>query len=295
MASGVCRERDEVAAHAMTRGTANAILRQIEDLGYAVSVHTMPGYVELHAVSLDGDEIPHVARCEGNGGAATDQAACALAGMVWLRMAESGNVSGACPECGARVGAISARCGRADLVSLPPRPSTISGFMPISPYVRALRDRVGCARLLLPSVSAHLFDDERRLLLVRQRDSHVWSTPGGLVEPDERPADAVVRETWEETGLYVSPRRLQAVYGGPEFVVRYPDGDEAQYVVSAFECAVIRGSLETATPETVDARYISLAEAQTLALSPWLRACLPSVYSGNEQFAPAVWQPTTYC
>ena len=56
---------------------SDAILRQIEALGYAVSVHTMQGYVELHAVSRDGDEIPHVARCEGNGEVEMHLAACA--------------------------------------------------------------------------------------------------------------------------------------------------------------------------------------------------------------------------
>lgn len=30
-----------------------------------------------------------------------------------------------------------------------------------------------------------------------------WELPGGTVEPDERPADAVVREVGEETGLRV--------------------------------------------------------------------------------------------
>jgi 8-oxo-dGTP pyrophosphatase MutT (NUDIX family) len=163
--------------------------------------------------------------------------------------------------------------------------------MPISPYVRALRDRVGSTRLLLPSVSAHVFDSDRRLLLVRQRDSRVWSTPGGLIEPDERPADAVVRETWEETGLVVSPTRLQAVYGGPEFVVRYPSGDEVQYVICAFECDVVRGTLETRSSETVDAHYVNRDAAERLELAPWLRASLTSVYSRSEQFAPAVWRP----
>src|SRR5262245_6541310 len=106
--------------------------------------------------------------------------------------------------------------------------------MPISSYVRELRTRVGNARLLMPSVSAHIFDPSRRLLLVQQRDGDVWSTPGGAIDPDEQPADAVVRETWEETGLLVSPRRLVAIYGGPEFTVRYPNGDEVQYVIAAF-------------------------------------------------------------
>src|SRR3954462_3794643 len=72
----------------MTRGTTKAILRQIEDLGYAVSVHHMREYVELHAVRLSGDEIPHVARCEGDGEEELYQAASALAEMVGVRLDE---------------------------------------------------------------------------------------------------------------------------------------------------------------------------------------------------------------
>ncbi len=81
---------------------------------------------------------------------------------------------------------------------------------------------MGTARLLLPSVSVHIFDADGQLLLVRQKDNNTWSTPGGLIEPDERPADAARREAWEETGLLVHTNQLLGVYGGPECVVRAP-------------------------------------------------------------------------
>src|SRR4029450_5425169 len=103
----------------------------------------------------------------------------------------------------------------------------------------------------------------------------------GAVDPDERPADAVVRETWEETGLVVSPRRLLAIYGGPEFVVHYANGDEAQYVIAAFSCQVIGGSLRPESEETVDARYFTEREAAELPLSAWLRATLHSIYAAE--------------
>ena len=64
-------------------------------------------------------------------------------------------------------------------------------------------------RLLLPSVSVHVFDVAGRLLLVRQRDSGVWSTPGGLIEPDERPADAAAREASDWFG---QPRGLTILF-----------------------------------------------------------------------------------
>src|SRR5688572_16807716 len=69
--------------------------------------------------------------------------------------------------------------------------------MSISPHVKALRAKVGSMRLHLPSVAALVFDDAGALLLVRIADGGVWTTPGGVVELDETPADAVVRETLE--------------------------------------------------------------------------------------------------
>jgi ADP-ribose pyrophosphatase YjhB (NUDIX family) len=156
--------------------------------------------------------------------------------------------------------------------------------------MRDLRSRIGHTRVIMPAVSAHIFDASHRLLLVRQREIDVWSTPGGAVDPDERPADAVVRETWEETGLVVSPRRLLAIYGGPEFVVRYANGDEVQYVIAAFSCQVIGGSLTPESDETVDARYWTEREAAELPLSAWLRATLPSIYAATP-FEPPHWRP----
>ena len=167
--------------------------------------------------------------------------------------------------------------------------------MAISPHVRVLRGYVGTMRLQLPSVSAHIFDAEGRLLLVRQRDSDSWSTPGGLIEPAERPADAAVREAWEETGLMVSADRIVGVYGGPEFVVTYPGGDETSYVITAFLCTVAGGALRSHTDETSDARFCSEAEAGVLPLTGWLRSALHEVYAPVPQAAFHVqsWTPDT--
>jgi ADP-ribose pyrophosphatase YjhB (NUDIX family) len=165
--------------------------------------------------------------------------------------------------------------------------------MTLSPYIRELRARVGHSRLILPSVSVHVFDDLGRLLLVQQRDDGVWSTPGGFIEPDERPADAARREAWEEIGVVVRVERVVGVYGGPECVVRYPNGDEAQYVIIAFACAFESGELRPDRDETVALGFYSAAEASTLALAPWLRAVLPLVYasSGQTAFQPPTWLP----
>jgi 8-oxo-dGTP pyrophosphatase MutT (NUDIX family) len=114
--------------------------------------------------------------------------------------------------------------------------------------------------------------------LVRQREGAIWTTPGGVIEPDEAPADAVVREVGEETGLLVEPVRILGVFGGPRFVVRYPNGDETQYVMIVFDCRVVGGELNSDTDETIDARFVDEAEFQQLQVPPWARETLPLLY-----------------
>ncbi len=154
--------------------------------------------------------------------------------------------------------------------------------MGMSEYMRGLRARVGSVRLLVPSVAGIVRAPGERILLVQQRDDEVWSTPGGSIELDETPADAVVREVREETGLLVMPQRLFGVYGGPDFVVRYPNGDETQYISTMFECAVESGDLRPDGEETQAVRYWTLAEAQRLPLAPWLSNLLPRLFQHND-------------
>jgi ADP-ribose pyrophosphatase YjhB (NUDIX family) len=70
-----------------------------------------------------------------------------------------------------------------------------------------------------------LIEDKGRVLLVL-RDIEpgrgLWGLPGGYVDWDEHPEDAVVRESAEETGAQVAPERLlgvQHVNTGQEGIV----------------------------------------------------------------------------
>jgi len=167
----------------------------------------------------------------------------------------------------------------------------------MSSYVRDLRARVGGRRLLLPSVTGVVRDGTGGLLFVQHRDDGRWAPPGGMIEPGETPADAVVREVWEETGLLVVPERVLAVYGGPQFVVRYPNGDETQYVSTIFSCTVRSGIPRGDGAETLAARYFPEPEARALPLVPWLVAVLPVLFTpppdGAAWFEPARWAPPT--
>ena len=86
--------------------------------------------------------------------------------------------------------------------------------MAMSQHVRRLRAALGSELLVLPSVTGIVYDERDRILLVRQSAGGVWSAPGGSVDPNETPADAVVREVWEETGLYIDPSAFSVCTAG---------------------------------------------------------------------------------
>lgn len=149
--------------------------------------------------------------------------------------------------------------------------------MPPSGIVRELRAAVGHGLLQLPAASALTFDDDDRLLLILNSDDGCWSVPGGCIEPNESPEEAVRREVLEETGLEVDPLRLLGVYGGPRFRVRYPNGDETSYVTATFRCAVTGGSLKADGEEALAARFFSWGEIDGLALSAFTSELLDAV------------------
>lgn len=150
--------------------------------------------------------------------------------------------------------------------------------MAISPYVAELRRHVGSGLLHLPSVMGVIYDEQSRVLLVRQTADGLWSTPGGVLEPDEAPAAAVVREVQEETGLEVSVVRLLGVFGGPAFVVQYPNGDRSQYLSAIFECAVRGGSAAPDGDETDQLTFAGPAELTRMNCQPWMKHVMPLLW-----------------
>ena len=140
--------------------------------------------------------------------------------------------------------------------------------MPMSDYVRSLREMVGTTQLEVPTASTIVFDPNGRVLLVRHADGDVWTTPGGMIEPEETPANAAVRETWEETGLVVELTRIVGVFGGEPCTSTYSNGDRIAWVSTVFEARVTGGTLRPDREETLEVRYVTLDEMRKLSRRP---------------------------
>lgn len=78
-------------------------------------------------------------------------------------------------------------------------------------------------------------NEYNQVLFILRSDSRTWAQPGGAVERDESPTDALEREIEEETGLQVMPVRLVGMYYRQEA----PDG----VLLFTFRCIQRGGEL----------------------------------------------------
>jgi 8-oxo-dGTP pyrophosphatase MutT (NUDIX family) len=138
--------------------------------------------------------------------------------------------------------------------------------MPISDYARGIRELIGRRLLLVPGAAAIVHDEAGRVLLERRSDGGLWGPPAGAVDPGETPAQAIVREVLEETGLSVEPTGVVAVLGGPDYRFAYANGDLCEYVTTVFACRVLGGELRPADGESLDLRYFRTDDLPPLHL-----------------------------
>jgi 8-oxo-dGTP pyrophosphatase MutT (NUDIX family) len=131
--------------------------------------------------------------------------------------------------------------------------------MPISAYLRNLRAKVGHELLFMPGVTAVVLNEASQVLLQQRSDNREWSLVSGVMDPGEEPADAIVREVWEETALHVIPERITGLYTGEDFLVRYDNGDVVLYLDITFACRPVNGELPRVNDdESIDVRYFPL-------------------------------------
>jgi 8-oxo-dGTP pyrophosphatase MutT (NUDIX family) len=147
--------------------------------------------------------------------------------------------------------------------------------MPVgmSDYVRALRGKLGHELLLMPAVGTLIRDDAGRILLVQHVEGR-WQLPGGAVDPDESPADAVRRECREEASIAVEPCRILGAFGGRDYRITYGNGDEAAYIVVVYEARIVDGEPAPGDDETRAVGWFAPDELDALTIAQSTRLTL---------------------
>jgi ADP-ribose pyrophosphatase YjhB (NUDIX family) len=122
---------------------------------------------------------------------------------------------------------------------------------------------------ITPKVGADaaVFDADDRLLVERRSDDGCWGLISGWVEPGESPAETVVREAREETGLDIAVRELVDVIGRPAST-RY--GPHAMVAV-VYLCEIVGGEIAL-SHEVTDLGYHPVDD-----IAPW--------HKNHEQYA----------
>ncbi len=134
---------------------------------------------------------------------------------------------------------------------------------------------------LLPGAAAIIFDDRRRILIMKRSRGPYWSIPGGRMEIGESAQGCCIRETLEETGLETEIVRLVGLYTNPGSICAYPDGNVHQSYIALFECSVTGGALRD-SHETGPFHWLSPNELDQFLLLPDNVLCCRDAWEGRE-------------
>ncbi len=111
--------------------------------------------------------------------------------------------------------------------------------------------------------AAVIIDADGRLLLVRKRGTSAFMQPGGKIEPDELPINALVRELREELGLVIDP-------GAPFWLGSFSAeaANEPGLIVNAELFAISLSSEPIPAAEIEDMIWLEPGPAGAISLAP---------------------------
>jgi len=104
---------------------------------------------------------------------------------------------------------------------------------------------------------------DQKILLVQEKMDSKWSMPGSWADVGEAPSDAIIRETREESGLDVIPKKVIGIYDANR------DGRPLEFFHAykiVFLCEIVGGDM-IASDETIDVNFFSFDNLPPLSTS----------------------------
>lgn len=127
--------------------------------------------------------------------------------------------------------------------------------MGMSEYYKNLREKIGNQLIFVPAVVGIIRNNQGEILFGRKHNEKNWGLIAGAIEIGETPAQAMVREAFEETGLIIETNRIIGVYGGEDQRLTYKNGHQVEYLTVVFECSIKDGQLTPDNEEMSDLQY----------------------------------------
>ncbi|WP_327358534.1 NUDIX hydrolase [Streptomyces sp. NBC_01304] len=123
-------------------------------------------------------------------------------------------------------------------------------------WIRDVRALAGHQLMVMPGVTAIVFDDEGRVLLGRRSDTGLWAVIGGIPDPGEQPAACAVREVYEETAVRCVVERVVLVQALEP--MRYPNGDACQFMDTTLRCRAVGGEAKVNDDESLEVGWFAV-------------------------------------
>lgn len=127
--------------------------------------------------------------------------------------------------------------------------------MGMSDYYKSLREKIGNQLIFMPAVLGIIRNEQGEILFGRKHNEQNWGLIAGAIEIGETPAQAMIREAFEETGLVIEPERIIGVYGGDEQRFTYGNGHQVEYLTIVFECRIKEGKINPDNDEMKDLKF----------------------------------------
>ena len=103
----------------------------------------------------------------------------------------------------------------------------------------------------------------QKILLVQEKMDNKWAMPGGWADVGEFPSTAIIRETKEESGLDVIPKKVVGIYDANR------DGRPLEFFHAykiVFLCDIVGGETKV-SDETIDVNFFSFDNLPPLSIA----------------------------